>query len=148
MPSCVRLKKNLKYRISYRDRFFFADCNITRVLARSCDLLSQKIVFVQAKLVEASSKMRCLFPLLVLFALYISPPAQAAGAGVNYREDEDFLRWCAEFYDSEDDNDLARIYPTWRENADYVQRQNSLGLSYTLSLNKFAHLVSQFRCVL
>jgi len=86
--------------------------------------------------------MRCLFALLALFAFYISRPAQAASTNLSYREDEEFLRWCTEFYDSEDDNDLARIYPTWRENADYVQRQNSLGLSYTLSLNKFAHLVS------
>ena len=92
--------------------------------------------------------MRFLFALLALFALCISRPAQAAAASLSYGEDEEFLRWCADFYDSEDDNDLARIYPTWRENADYVQRQNSLGLSYTLSLNKFAHLVSQFRCVL
>ena len=62
---------------------------------------------------------------------------------LNYNQDETFLQWCAEFCESQTEEYLTRIYPVWKKNADYIEEQNSLGLSYTLSLNKFAHLVSK-----
>ena len=62
---------------------------------------------------------------------------------LDYTQDESFKRWCAEFCVSESEEYLTRIYPTWRQNADFVEKQNSLGLTYSASLNRFAHLVSK-----
>ena len=80
--------------------------------------------------------------LSVLLALLTYHAAQSTDSTLSYRDDEHFLSWCAKFCGSEEDEYRARIYPTWRENADYVQKHNALGLSYSLSLNGFAHLVS------
>ena len=63
-----------------------------------------------------------------------------AGEGLDYLKDEEFQEWISNYYG--DGENLAEIYPTWRRNADFVKHQNALGLSYTLSVNKFAHLVS------
>ena len=38
--------------------------------------------------------------------------------------------------------DLATIYPVWKRNAEFVRAQNSLKLPYTVSMNKFGHLVN------
>ena len=59
--------------------------------------------------------------------------------GVSYQEDKEFNQWLSQ---QRDNLQLEDIYPTWRKNADLVKHHNSLGLSYTLALNKFAHLVS------
>jgi hypothetical protein len=84
-------------------------------------------------------------PSLAVFALCIclrlSAQLQGDDSRLNYRQDESFLSWCAEFCELESDEYLSRIYPTWKQNADYVAEQNSLGLPYSLTLNKFAHLV-------
>ena len=80
--------------------------------------------------------------LSVLLVLFTYHAAQGTDSSLSYRDDEHFLSWCSEFCESEEDGYRARIYPTWRENADYVQKHNALGLSYSLSLNRFAHLVS------
>ena len=37
--------------------------------------------------------------------------------------------------------DLATIYPVWKRNAEFVRAQNSQKLPYTVSMNKFGHLV-------
>ena len=58
----------------------------------------------------------------------------------DYLRDEEFQLWVSQHYDGR--SDLDDIYPTWRKNADFVKHQNSLHLSYSLSVNKFAHLVS------
>ena len=69
------------------------------------------------------------------------------GEGLDYLQDEEFQEWVSQFY--QDGKNLAQIYPTWRRNADFVRHQNTLGLSYTLSVNKFAHLVSvRMACII
>ena len=89
--------------------------------------------------------MRALPASSVLFALCMClvPFAQVQedDSLLNYRQDEPFLRWCAQYCESESNEYRARIYPTWKKNAEYVAEQNSLGLPYSLALNKFAHLV-------
>ena len=62
------------------------------------------------------------------------------GEGPDHLQDGEFLEWVSQYHG--DGDNLAQIYPTWRRNADFVKHQNTLGLSYTLSVNKFAHLVS------
>lgn len=80
--------------------------------------------------------MACTSAFLVLVSL-----VAAAAALQEFREDQQFLEWCSQYMRGESDAYLAEIYPTWRENADFVQHHNSLGLSYTLSMNQFGHLV-------
>ena len=63
------------------------------------------------------------------------------GGDPSYLQDERFLRW-SETHLKAGSANLAEIYPTWRRNAEFVNRQNALGLSYTVSLNAFAHMVS------
>ena len=61
---------------------------------------------------------------------------------LEYLHDREFHLWLYEYYDGGKEH-WADIYHTWRKNADYVKEHNSLGhLSYKLSLNKFAHMVS------
>ena len=79
-------------------------------------------------------------PAIFLFCVSIS--CIGAVSSLDYTQDESFKRWCAEFCESENEEYLAHIYPTWRKNADYTEKQNRLGLPYSLSLNRFAHLVS------
>lgn len=55
-------------------------------------------------------------------------------------EDARFMKWVSDY--KMQDADLSEIYPVWRRNAEFVDYKNSLGLSYSLSLNQFAHLVS------
>lgn len=55
-------------------------------------------------------------------------------------EDARFMKWVSEY--KMQDADLSKVYSVWRSNVEFVDHQNSLGLSYTLSLNQFAHLVS------
>ena len=62
------------------------------------------------------------------------------GEGLDYLQDEEFQEWVSQYYGGGEN--LAEIYPIWRRNADFVKHQNTLGLPYTLSVNKFAHLVS------
>ena len=62
------------------------------------------------------------------------------GEGLDYLQDDEFIEWVSKYY--KDGENLAEVYPTWRSNADFVKHHNSLGLTYTLSVNKFAHLVS------
>lgn len=59
----------------------------------------------------------------------------------DFKHDSQFLEWCSQYFKGQTDEQLAEIYPTWRENADFVQHHNSLRLSYTLSMNHFGHLV-------
>lgn len=88
-------------------------------------------------------KTLCGLAFVGLLALCICSVAYGKEFQLNYHQDEAFLSWCAEFLDSESDDYLSKIYPAWKENAEYVQKHNSLGLPYSLSLNKFAHLVSK-----
>ena len=61
---------------------------------------------------------------------------------MGYQEDGEFSQWLSQHHGQGDNLQLEDIYPTWRKNADLVEHHNSLGLSYSLALNKFAHLVS------
>ena len=65
------------------------------------------------------------------------------GDDLEYLHDREFHLWLYEYYEGDKEH-WAEIYPTWKKNAEFVKEHNSLGhLSYRLSLNKFAHLVSQ-----
>eukprot|EP00731_Ephydatia_muelleri_P029307 Em0020g951a len=48
------------------------------------------------------------------------------------------MLWLEKYYDG--GNDPGKMYPSWRKNADFVNQHNAEGHSYTVSLNKFAHL--------
>ena len=65
----------------------------------------------------------------------------AAESPKDFLSDEEFQLWVSEHYDGR--IDLEEVYPTWRKNADFVKQHNSLQLSYSLSMNKFGHLVSR-----
>ena len=58
----------------------------------------------------------------------------------SYRNDVDFLKWSREHLSAATRKELERVYPTWRRNADYVRNHHDE--RFTVSLNKFAHLVS------
>ena len=77
---------------------------------------------------------------ILLMLLAVAWSTFQEGEGLDYLQDEEFQAWVSQYYG--DGENLAEIYPTWRRNADFVKHQNTLGLSYTLSVNKFAHLVS------
>ena len=73
--------------------------------------------------------------------LLLASILEVAFALQNFQKDTQFLEWCSQYYRGKSDEYLAKIYPTWKENADFVEHHNSLGLSYTLSMNQFGHLV-------
>ena len=75
---------------------------------------------------------------LVLCILFLA--AVSAEKSLNYRDDVDFLRWSSMHLEA--GRDLATIYPVWKRNAEFVRAQNSLKLPYTVSMNKFGHLVN------
>lgn len=72
------------------------------------------------------------------FSLLLAVICSIEAAQSDYLKDEEFQQWVFQYYTGDN---LEEIYPTWRRNADFVKYQNSLGLSYSLGLNKFAHLV-------
>ena len=72
---------------------------------------------------------------LLYFAAFV-----AAAHSLDYRNDSEFMLWLEKYYDG--GNDPGKMYPSWRKNADFVNQHNAEGHSYTVSLNKFAHLVS------
>ena len=74
---------------------------------------------------------------LVLCILFLA--AVSAEESLNFRDDADFLRWSSMHLEA--GRDLATIYPVWKRNAEFVRAQNSLKLPYTVSMNKFGHLV-------
>ena len=77
---------------------------------------------------------------ILLMLLAVACNTFQEGEGLDYLQDEEFRAWVSQYYG--DGENLAEIYPTWRRNADFVKHQNTLGLPYALSVNKFAHLVS------
>ena len=81
---------------------------------------------------------------LVFCILFLA--AVSAEESLNYRDDVDFLRWSSMHLEA--GRDLATIYPVWKRNAEFVRAQNSLKLPYTVSMNKFGHLVKckEFFC--
>ena len=81
--------------------------------------------------------------LSLAIALHAAHCGAAADGDAGFQDDEEFLRWCSEFYPELGAGEMTRIYPTWRENANYVRKTNLLRLSYTLTTNKFTHLVSK-----
>ena len=83
---------------------------------------------------------------IVLLLLAVACSSSQEGERLDYLLDEEFQSWISQY--SRDDENLAEIYPTWRRNADFVKHQSTLGLSYTLSVNKFAHLVSLGSCII
>ena len=76
----------------------------------------------------------------ILLLLAVACSTFQKGEGLGYLQDDEFQTWVSQYYGGSEN--LAEIYPTWRRNADFVKHHNMLGLSYTLSVNKFAHLVS------
>lgn len=74
---------------------------------------------------------------LVLCILFLA--AVCAEEGLNYRDDVDFMQWSSMHLEA--GSDLAKIYPVWKKNAEFVRAQNSLKLPYTVAMNKFGHLV-------
>ena len=62
-----------------------------------------------------------------------------AGEGLGYAEDVEFLQWSSLYYRGKEG--LEDIYPVWRKNAEFVREHNSLGLSYSVEMNKFGHMV-------
>ena len=74
---------------------------------------------------------------LVFCILFLA--AVSAEESLNYRDDADFLRWSSMHLEA--GRDLATIYPVWKRNAEFVRAQNSQKLPYTVSMNKFGHLV-------
>ena len=74
---------------------------------------------------------------LVLCILFLA--AVCAEKGLNYRDDVDFMQWSSMHLEA--GSDLAKSYPVWKKNAEFVRVQNSLKLSYTVAMNKFVHLV-------
>ena len=88
-----------------------------------------------------SKKMRCL-RLAASLSLIFCVVALADDSPLDYAKDAAFQSWCMQFCEKTNPDYLSRIYPTWRRNADYVAQQNRLELSYSVSLNRFAHLVS------
>ncbi len=53
-----------------------------------------------------------------------------------------FEKWIAEHKIDLQLEKPDKVWPVWKENAEFVFNQNSLGLSYKLALNEFTHLVS------
>ena len=82
-----------------------------------------------------------LFTVLLVMAGAITTFAELDNSLQDYVKDEEFHQWVSKFY--KDGENLAEVYPIWRRNADFVKHHNSLqGLSYTVSLNQYAHLVN------
>lgn len=77
---------------------------------------------------------------VILLLAVICSIAIGAPESLDHTDDGEFMQWVSRYYDGDD---LERIYPTWRRNADFVKHHNSLSLSYTVAMNKFVHLVSQ-----
>ena len=59
---------------------------------------------------------------------------------MDYLKDKEFQEWVSKY--KKGGENLAEIYPTWRRNADFVKRHNVQDHSFTVAVNKFAHLVS------
>ena len=60
-------------------------------------------------------------------------------------EHEEFLQWRNSYHQGKDIQWSS--YRVWRKNAEFVRKQNSLGLSYTVAMNKFGHMVTMFTFV-
>ena len=54
-------------------------------------------------------------------------------------EDEEFLQWRNSYHQGKDVRWSS--YRVWQRNAEFVRKQNSLGLSYTVAMNEFGHMV-------
>lgn len=96
----------------------------------------------KSKIDSSTMKLKCA---IVLLLLAVACSSSQEGEGLDYLQDEEFQSWISQYYRGGEN--LAEIYPTWRRNADFVKHQNTLGLSYILSVNKFAHLVSLGSCI-
>lgn len=100
----------------------------------SCDILLMWHCTASTVHTELSCKMERFLVLCILFLA-----AVCAEEGLNYRDDVDFMQWSSMHLEA--GSDLAKIYPVWKKNAEFVRAQNSLKLSYTVAMNKFGHLV-------
>ena len=54
----------------------------------------------------------------------------------------DFKQWSSVYLPDATQNELDAIYPTWKKNAELVSAHNKQNSQFTMTLNKFAHLVS------
>ena len=53
--------------------------------------------------------------------------------------DKGFLRWRNSYHQGK--GVRRSSYRVWQKNAEFVRKQNSLGLSYTVAMNEFGHMV-------
>ena len=53
----------------------------------------------------------------------------------------DFKQWSSVYLPDATQNELDAIYPTWKKNAELVSAHNQQNSQFTMTLNKFAHLV-------
>lgn len=74
-----------------------------------------------------------------VFVIFAACSLLVAAGDFDYWEDEAFLQWVGAYLE-EGSSDLKEIYPQWKKNAEFVDMHNSLGLSYSLSMNQFGHL--------
>ena len=76
----------------------------------------------------------------LLVNVLLAVTALCGGVALDHLKDDEFRQWVSKYH--KDGENLAEIYPTWRRNADFVKRHNSQDHSFTVAVNKFAHLVS------
>ena len=54
----------------------------------------------------------------------------------------DFKQWSSVYLPKADQQELDSVYPVWNANAEFVRKHNQRNSQFSLSVNKFAHLVS------
>ena len=89
---------------------------------------------------KKSASMKILPATFLLLSAFLLVPCESS-----YRNDVDFLKWTREHLPSASHEKLERIYPTWLRNADHVKNHHDE--RFSVSLNKFAHLVSVVVCM-
>lgn len=76
------------------------------------------------------------------FGVFLAISCSVIGAQcLSYANDDEFQQWVLQYFTGASADDLEEIYPIWRKNAEFVKYHNSLGLTYTLGMNKYSHLV-------
>ena len=55
----------------------------------------------------------------------------------------DFKQWSSVYLPDAAQKELDAIYPTWKKNAELVSAHNQQNSQFTMTLNKFAHLVTK-----
>ena len=53
----------------------------------------------------------------------------------------DFKRWSSVYLPEAGPEELDKVFPVWKNNAEFVRKHNEQDSRFSLSVNKFAHLV-------